>query len=42
MNTRLAKDRVHVLAWPAQLKDKIYSFDADEPDRGISIRTCLQ
>ena|ERR1035437_234704 len=35
MNTRLAKDRVHVLAWPALLKDKIYSFDANKPDRDI-------
>jgi hypothetical protein len=35
MNIRLAKDRVHVLAWPAPLKEKIYSFDANEPDRDI-------
>jgi hypothetical protein len=35
MNMRLAKDRVHVLAWPATLKEKIYSFDANKPDRDI-------
>jgi hypothetical protein len=35
MNTRTARDRVHVLAWPKPLKDKIYSFDEDEPDRDI-------
>ncbi|MGA9627720.1 MAG: ParB N-terminal domain-containing protein [Bryobacteraceae bacterium] len=35
MNMRLAKDRVHVLAWPAPLKEKIYSFDANKPDRDI-------
>ena len=29
MNMRLAKDRVHVLAWPATLKERIYSFDAN-------------
>jgi hypothetical protein len=35
MNTRTARDRVHVLAWPKPLKEKIYSFDANEPDRDI-------
>lgn len=35
MNMRLAKDRVHVLAWPAFLKEKIYSFDSSKPDRDI-------
>jgi len=35
MNTRLARDRVHVLAWPAELKQQIYSFDSEEPDRDI-------
>jgi ParB-like nuclease domain len=35
MNMRLARDRVHVLAWPATLKNKIYSFDANRPDGDI-------
>jgi hypothetical protein len=35
MNTRTARDRVHVLAWPKTLKNKIYRFDANEPDRDI-------
>lgn len=35
MNMRLARDRVHVLAWPALLKNKIYSFDATRPEGDI-------
>jgi ParB-like nuclease domain len=35
MNTRLARDRVHVLAWPAPLKNKIYSFAATRPEGDI-------
>jgi hypothetical protein len=35
MNTRLARDRVHVLAWPAPLKTKIYSFAATKPEGDI-------
>lgn len=35
MNTRLARDRVHILAWPASLKSQIYSFAAARPERDI-------
>jgi len=35
MNTGTAHDRVHVLAWPKSLKEKIYSFNSEEPTRNI-------
>ena len=35
MSSRTASDRVHVLAWPKTLKDKIYSFEAQNPDSEI-------
>jgi hypothetical protein len=35
MNSRTARDRVHVLAWPKSLKNRIYKFDENEPERDI-------
>lgn len=35
MNAGTARDRVHVLAWPKKLKEKIFDFDATQPDRDI-------
>jgi ParB/RepB/Spo0J family partition protein len=35
MDERTAKDRVHVLAWPKKLKDKIQTFDSKNSDRDV-------
>ena len=35
MDERTARDRVHVLAWPANLKTRIYEFDEKHRDRDI-------
>jgi hypothetical protein len=35
MNSGTARDRVHVLAWPKNLKKRIYAFDTSQPDRDI-------
>jgi ParB-like nuclease domain len=35
MNARTAKDRVHVLAWPKSLKNRIYAYEETKPDRDI-------
>ena len=35
MDERTARDRVHILAWPEELKEKILDFDANHRDRDI-------
>jgi hypothetical protein len=35
MDERTARDRIHVLAWPAELKKKIMEFDSSHRDREI-------
>src|ERR1019366_5144937 len=30
-----ARDRVHVLSWPEELKDQFFSFDEEQPKRNI-------
>src|ERR1039458_1603911 len=35
MNSGTARDRVHVLAWPKTLKNRIYAFDLRQPDKDI-------
>ncbi len=35
MSLVTAKDKVHVLSWPKQLKDEIFRFDEREPSRNV-------
>jgi len=35
MNAGTARDRVHVLAWPKKLRERVLEFDSEQPDRDI-------